>query len=218
MTFKRARAGLTTPKEKSTPWHSRGYLPHFDSDHSIQCVTFRLHDAVPEHVVAGRHAELNLKMEDDALSLELRKRIATYEDQGHGACWLQRPDIAELVETALLFFDGDRYRLIAWCVMPNHVHCVLEPLGHELGAIVQSWKSYTAKRANQLLGRVGRFWMPDYYDRYVRNADHLLRAINYAESNPVKARIVERKEEYRWSSAWRKANARRNDQVVDPVG
>jgi putative DNA methylase len=57
--------------------------------------------------------------------IELRRRIEEYLDAGHGACWLRRPEIAALVEGALRYFDGQRYRLLAWCVMPNHVHTLI---------------------------------------------------------------------------------------------
>ncbi|HPB97339.1 MAG TPA: hypothetical protein PKW66_15580, partial [Polyangiaceae bacterium] len=53
---------------------------------------------------------------------------------GHGNCWLKQPEIASIVEKAWLYFDGQRYRLLVWCVMPNHVHVLIEtfdkfPLG-----------------------------------------------------------------------------------------
>src|SRR5581483_10984806 len=63
---------------------------------------------------------------------------------------------------------GQRYRLLAWCLMPNHVHVVMDMLEGKasLGAIVRSWKSFTARRANEQLGRSGAFWHADYFDRY----------------------------------------------------
>ena len=97
-------------------WHSRGYLPHLDQSGMIQTVTFRLNDSLPSKVVAQWKAELELNPERE---LVLRKRIATVEDEGRGRCWLRQTQIAEVVQGALLHFDGIRYRLIAWCVMPN---------------------------------------------------------------------------------------------------
>ncbi len=86
--------------------------------------------------------------------------------------------------------------------MPNHVHVVLEPAnGHRLGAILHSWKSFTANRANKLIGRTGAFWRDDYFDRYMRDEDHLGRTIGYVERNPVKAGLVDRDSDWRWSSA-----------------
>jgi REP element-mobilizing transposase RayT len=74
-----------------------------------------------------------------------------------------------------LHFDGQRYRLLAWVVMPNHVHVLIETMtGHTLAAVLHSWKSYTAKEANRLLGRTGDFWQPEYFDRFIRDDRHFL--------------------------------------------
>jgi len=115
-------------------WHSRGYLPHFDSPETIQFVTFRLADSLPNSVIES------IRFRDHALP-----RLERELDAGLGTCWLRRPEIASLVEGALLHFDGERYRLLAWCLMPNHVHVVIEMLdGLSLSQIVGSWKSFTA--------------------------------------------------------------------------
>lgn len=118
-----------------------------------------------------------------------------------GSCWLLKPKIANLVEDAFLHFDGDRYRLLAWCVMPNHVHVVVEPVdGNTLSAVLQSWKSFTAKEANRHLSRSGPFWHQDYFDRYMRSESHLETTIAYVENNPVKAGLVETPAAWRWGS------------------
>lgn len=115
------------------------------------------------------------------------------------------PRIASTVQNALLFFDGRRYRLHAWVVMPNHVHALLTPLaGWELGQILHFWKSFTANECNKLLGRHGKFWQKESFDRYVRDERHYHNAVAYIERNPVKAGLCEKPEDWRWSSAyWR---------------
>jgi len=187
-------------------WTSRGYLPHFDSPHVVQSVTFRLVDAVPQHVIANWREELKLsggETASDPRAIELRKRIEKYEDAGYGACYLRDLRVAEVVQKALLHFDGTRYRLIAWCVMPNHVHVLFELLpGFPLAAVLHSWKSFTANEANRLLGRSGTFWQREYYDRFIRDERHLKAAIEYIENNPVKAGLVRSPQEWRFSSAY----------------
>ena len=92
--------------------------------------------------------------------------------------------------------------MIAWCLMPNHVHVIIEIVaGHSLTDIVRSWKSFTARKANDQLGRSGPFWHPDYFDRYMRNEAHLAQTVEYVELNPVKAGLVESADDWLWSSA-----------------
>jgi putative transposase len=180
---------MTQPKG----WHSRGYLPHFDSPETIQFVTFRLADSLPRARIEALRA-----MPDAVLLLDREL------DAGLGECWLRNAEIAELVQESLLHFDGQRYRLLAWCIMPNHVHVVIEPIeGHTLSVIVKSWKSFTSRQANTRLGRTGAFWEADYFDRYMRNEDHLMRTIEYVENNPVKAGLVKEATDWPWSSARR---------------
>ena len=189
-------------------WHSRGYLPHLDEPGMIQSITFRLANSIPIEVLTAWKTELALtggEAADDPRCAELREQIERYADQGHGACWLRHERVAEQVENALMHFDGERYRLLAWSVMPNHVHALIETLpGFPLGDIVHSWKSFTAKQANKLLDRTGKFWMPDYFDRYIRDEKHLATVTDYIEQNPVKAGLVRSAGDWRWSSASKK--------------
>jgi REP element-mobilizing transposase RayT len=184
-----------------TGWTSRGYLPHFDQPDLIQGITFRLADALPVHVVEAW-------MQDPAVKtdVERRTRIETYLNAGHGACYLRDPRIGKLVEGAFQYFDGERYRLIAWVVMPNHVHAMIEvKQGFPLRSIVQSWKSFTAHKANDILDRKGTFWYADYFDRFIRDERHYSNAVAYIHNNPVKAGLVDDPKRWPFSSArlWR---------------
>ena len=135
----------------------------------------------------------------------MHRLIESFLDTGHGACHLRDPRIAALVEGALLFFDGKRYCVHAWVVMPNHIHAVFTPaVGWGLSDIVGSWKSFTAKEANKLLGRAGQLWQEDYFDRYVRNEHHYSRVVEYVELNPVKAKLCETPGEWCFGSARRR--------------
>jgi len=194
-------AGVSPASQSQKGWYSRGYLPHVDVPGLIQSITFRLADSLP-HDVLDRLADEKL---DDA---ERRKRIESFLDAGHGECLLARPEIAQIVENALLHFDGERYRLIAWCVMPNHVHVLIETrAGHPLAAVIHSWKSFTAKEINSMLGRSGEVWQREYFDRYIRDDRHLQAVIKYIEENPVKAKLVMSADDWRFSSAARKEKA-----------
>ncbi len=176
---------------KHKGWHSRNYLPHFDAPGVIQGITYRLEDALPADVL--KTLTEDAKMMDDAAK---RARIEEYLTAGYGACYLRQPRIAKIIEGNWLHFDGKRYKLIAWVVMPNHVHVLIEIFeGYPLDRVIHSWKSYTATQANKILKRKGKFWFTDYYDRYIRDERHFANAVRYIHENPVKAGLVERAED-----------------------
>jgi REP element-mobilizing transposase RayT len=182
---------MTTAQHRG--WTSRGYLPHYDAAGEIQHIVFRLHDSLPSHILAG------------AAKAPVRERFHLLEDaldKGGGARWLQRPAVAEVVQAALLGLDGARYDLEAWCVMPTHVHVLVRQApGWPLADIVQACKSVSSRRANAILGRTGRFWAPDYFDRAVRDERNLETAFAYIEHNPVAAGLCAAPEAWPWSSA-----------------
>ncbi|MEM9480771.1 MAG: transposase [Verrucomicrobiota bacterium] len=174
-------------------WHDRTYLPHWDKEHLIQSITFRLADSLPKHVV-----DEYLEADDETKKMRIIERGL---DQGAGNCWLGDSVIAKTVEDAFLFFDETRYRLLAWVVMRNHVHVVVEQFqGYPLGDVVKSWKNFTARKANKQLNRIGAFWAEDYYDRYIRNVEHLDSVIAYIHENPQKSGLCASAEDWRWSS------------------
>jgi REP element-mobilizing transposase RayT len=185
-------------------WYSRDYLPHFDQQGLIQAITFRLADALPAEKL--QRWELELAHETDLVrDLEKRRRIEAWIDAGHGACWLREDPLAQIVEDALLHFDLERYRLLAWTIMPNHVHILIETQdAWPISGILHSWKTWTAKQINAHLGRTGTVWQRDYHDRYIRDGEHLANVTRYIEQNPVKARLCADAKDWRWGSARRK--------------
>jgi putative DNA methylase len=178
-------------------WYSRGFIPHFDQPGLIQGITFRLADSLPAHVIATMAEEL-----DEKSSEVKRATVEKYLNAGYGACHLREPRIGQFVEGAFLFFDGKRYRLFAWVVMPNHVHVLIQLReGYPMHKIIHSWKSFTANEANKLLGLKGPFWYHEYYDRFIRDQRHFDNAVRYIHENPVKAGLVEKPEDWPFSSA-----------------
>ncbi len=195
--FPSAVQGATQPRFGEVRIRQRGRLPHWEREAGLYFVTFHLADSLPLPVlekivernrilVAAKRAEANLLPEQKVLIAQYSPRkVEEYFDHGIGACFLRDPRIAELVADALRFWHGKRYRLIAWCVMPNHVHVIFRSLpGWALADIVQNWKSYTASEANRIVGRTGAFWQREYYDRLIREEGELDRAIHYVLSNP----------------------------------
>lgn len=166
-------------------WHERGYLPHRDEPGLTQFVTFRLVDSVPADL--RDEWEKLLRIEDDS---EWRTEIEAWLDLGLGDCHLKDERIASLVADALRHFDGDRYRLKAWTIMPNHVHVLFQTHAAPMARVLQSWKQFTGARANRLLGQAGAFWQADYWDTYMRDIEHERRTVRYIRNNPVKAGLT----------------------------
>lgn len=183
---------------------SRGYLPHLEAQEAIYFVTFRLADSLPKELVLQlareRHAIEKASLAGatrpgDLFRLrELRallKKAERYLDRGLGRCLLRDVRVARMVAQAFQHFHGQRYHLLAWCVMPNRVHVLLSPLrGHTLDGILHSWKSYTAHKANTLLGRTGHLWQREYFDHLVRGQSSLRKITLYIRDNPKRAGLL----------------------------
>jgi REP element-mobilizing transposase RayT len=156
-------------------WYSRGYLPHYDGGSITQFITCRLFDSLPRKILERFRLELETREVED-IDREVMILIEKFLDSGYGECFLKKPEVAEIVKNSLRKFDGERYKLIAWVIMPNHIHLLIRPLnGWELDKILQSFKSFTAQEANKLLQRNGKFWMREYFDRRIRDNLHLKR-------------------------------------------
>lgn len=177
-------------------WHERGYLPHRDEPGLTQFVTFQLADSFPQHLRSEWQAALEVE-EDRAR----RKQLEAYLDKGRGECHLRDPIIGRLMDDAIRFYHGKRYELLAWVVMPNHVHTLLKVGDVSVGAIISDLKKYTAREANKRLGRRGKFWAEDLFDMFMRDSAHELRTRRYIEANPVKALLVRDAKEWPWGSA-----------------
>lgn len=188
---------------------SRGYLPHWEIDNAIYFITYRLADSLPRSVIEKLRSEYaaakgGFKLtisEQSRLSEWFHRRLDEFLDSGSGACFLKVPEVAECVIQTWRHFNGVRYDLRAWCVMPNHVHVVAKIFhGADLDRILHSWKSYTSNQANALLQRRGSFWWREYYDHCIRTDMELQRTIRYVVENPAKAGL--RDWPYAWCAGW----------------
>ncbi len=187
-------------ESKKKGWHSRGYLPHFDGD-VMQFITFRLADSLPQSVLRRIEREVEQEKVTDA-PREMRIRSEEYLDSGAGDCILRNPEVATIVRDTILNEHGKTCRVDAWVIMPNHAHVLLLPNADtSLSTIMKSIKGVSSHKINKLLGRPGPVWQPDYFDRYIRDADHYAKALRYIENNPVKAGFCAEPSEWEFSSA-----------------
>jgi putative transposase len=198
-------------------WHERGYLPHCDFPNLVQFVTFRLQDSMP----AARRSEWEHLLKIENLR-ERRMKLEEYLDRGVGQCRLRNKHLADLTEKSLLHFHKDRYELLAWCIMPNHVHVLVNVRMTPLRKLMQSWKRFTSTQATVILterrsptrrvdglasnepGRRPAFqlqWQREYWDTFMRNEEQEKKAIRYIENNPVKAKLSHTPTDWAFSSA-----------------
>jgi len=198
-------------------FHHRDHLPHLKREGGSYFVTFRLTGTLPATVLEQLKREREIIIaqalaakrpltwqEQEELFRWYSTRVDQYLDAGHGECWLRQPAVAQIVANALRFHAGQRFDLLAWVVMPNHVHAVLRPLpDFTLSEILKSWKGFSAREANRVLGRSGDFWQGESYDHLIRDDEDLHRCCHYTTMNPVTARLCERPEDWPWSSAYR---------------
>ena len=179
------------PEPRFVDIRSRGRLVHWLIDDAVYFITFGLRDAMPLHVLDEffREREQLLRgtqnvAERARLDRVFGVRIDRQLDEIRGSCILR--EHGELVAGALRFFDGERYALHAWCVMPNHVHALLHiARGADVPKIVHSWKSWTAHK----IGR-GVIWQREYFDRVIRSPEELSDTRQYIRNNPSKAGLM----------------------------
>jgi type I restriction enzyme R subunit len=112
-------------------------------------------------------------------------------DTCRGACVLRRPELSGIVARSLHHFDGDRYLLLDYVVMPNHAHLLVAfPDEGSMLAQCESWKHYTAAQVNRRLGQRGRFWQQDGFDHLVRSEEQFEYLRDYIAQNPKKAGLL----------------------------
>lgn len=208
-------------KEIKTFYKNR--LPHLAPIGATFFVTFRLGDSLPQKLVAK--LKLEMEMEAEIIRLEkekpenyeaaiIRQRKLFFKEydyqldvKPYGECYLKQPKVAQIVIDKIHEMDGEKYDLLAYCIMPNHVHLLFDfsvqivdengfyltqtPEDYiQLDKVMQLIKGNTAYHANQLLGRKGKFWQKDSYDHYVRSEKEFWNIVHYILQNPVKAGLV----------------------------
>ena len=177
----------------------RSRLPHWHAEHAIYFVTWRLFDSLPVHVLERLRAERDAAREQISrmrgsvtfpeqrmLDAALTEACEKFLDQNVGECYLRDHRAAQIVADALNHFDGTRYLLFAWSVMPNHVHAVFSSVeGWDTSRILHSLKGFTSREINKILGRNGTLWQAESFDRCVRDSQELERTIDYVLGNPA---------------------------------
>jgi type I restriction enzyme R subunit len=180
----------------------RHRLPHWQQGSVYYFVSWRLADSLPKEKLARWTQEKNIWLQknpppwnsetETEYHERFSHRIDDWLDAGEGSCLIKDPLLGRRVTNALLHYENERYLMDSFVIMPNHVHVLfrlIEP--HRLEVVVKSWKGFTAREINELLQRRGRLWQEDYWDRLIRDEDHLLKCREYIRNNPTKARLAQ---------------------------
>ncbi len=187
--------------QRDSPGQSdRRNLPHWRLSGVFNYVTWRLFDSLPQEKLNAwrteKHAWLvqHPKPWNASTASQYRdlfpKRLDGWLDAGYGGCHLRRAECAQIVSNALHFFDGIRYDLASYVVMPNHVHALfLLRDGMALERVTRSIKGFTAREINKVLGRSGTLWQHEGFDHLLRGVQQLEGCLTYIRRNPEDAAL-----------------------------
>lgn len=207
-------------------------LPHYDISGSIYFITFCLANSIPKHIIIRMKYQYsdglkyidqikNNKLKMDILS-EFRfeyflKYEKVLETEKYCEYFLKNKKIAQIVADSIIFYDDNKYKLIAYTIMSNHVHLIIKPIWkaasktekndsfllddapYTISKIMQNIKKYSAKEANSILRNQGQFWQRENYDHIIRDENELYRTVEYVLNNPLKARLVDNIEDWKWN-------------------
>ncbi|TAE14601.1 MAG: hypothetical protein EAZ95_09705 [Bacteroidetes bacterium] len=202
----------------------RRNLPHYYPKGRKFFVTFRLADTIPQIKLdewkqwydeeAGKirhNTLLNNEEKDLQTDILQKKHYALYDgylDNNQNIQYLSNPAVADIVKNAILYYENQYYQTLSFCIMPNHVHWVFDTAIQmnntikeykNLNYFVPSIKGFTAKECNKVLGRTGAFWQKESYDRVIRNAQEEENILRYVWTNPTKAGLVSKNEEWTYN-------------------
>ncbi|MFA3783272.1 transposase [Melioribacteraceae bacterium 4301-Me] len=204
------------------------HLPHYQFPGYSYHVVFRLKNSIPLKVIEKLKIEKERELSKIASlpqGYDKKDKYLKYQqnyflqfdsllaNNSNGPKWLSIEEVAEIVREAIHYRDNKVYDLICYTIMPNHVHVIFTPLVKQernivsqqttknfvVTKILQELKKHTALECSKILGASGAFWQGESYDHMIRNENELLETISYVLNNPVKAGLVEKWEEWKWS-------------------
>ncbi|MBK7444904.1 MAG: transposase [Ignavibacteria bacterium] len=195
----------------------RRNLPHITLNQKAYFITFWLHRSIPTDVMkmikSNYDAECRLLLNIKEVNFR-KKKIYDLQKKYFGIFdgyldksesngkYLNDMRIANMISESIKYRDKKEYELLAYSIMPNHVHLVIyvERFVKPLHKILQSLKRHTARQGNIILNRTGNpFWHSESYDHYVRDYWELSRILDYTINDPAKAGLVNKAEDWKWS-------------------
>jgi REP-associated tyrosine transposase len=201
----------------------RRNLPHYQPQEAIYSIVFRLAGSLPNEIIIKLMGE---RLSQEKLAKKLTDRNETIDgirreyffkfdafldSSATSPHWLRDDTIAGIISGAIHFLGTTRYTIIAYTIMPNHVHLIIvlrekatrnhsyRNMPYVLTKILHSLKRFTAREANKVLQRRGAFWQHESYDHVIRNSEELRKTVEYVINNPVAAKLATRWEDWRWT-------------------
>ena len=165
----------------------RRNLPHINPENAVFFITYRLAGSIPRQFI-----DKYLNQKKETASDNYFTEFDDYLDKQTGH--LHHKEIAKIIEESLNYYNKKQYGIIAYCIMPNHVHILINTNNfpyRNLFSIMKSIKGVSARKINKLLNKKGQFWHHESYDRMVRDRNELANTIAYIKNNPVKAGLVQ---------------------------
>ncbi len=179
-------------------------LPHWELEGSTYFITFHVLPDIAKLYPLINPERLRYPTQNDPVGhafqpASFQPAFTNLGDVGHAFQPASPP--ASIVEESIWFGYGERYFLDAYVVMPDHVHLLLTPLPEwRLGKILMGMKGYTAWEINKIIKRKGSYWQDENFDHLIRNEADWLDKFHYIHENPVRAGLVEKAEDYPFSS------------------
>ena len=176
-------------------FYKHGNLPHFDNALALQFITFVLSDAAPRQ---QKSRSIPLESENGEAFFQL---IDNELDRCRGTCLLRKKEYAAEVVAVIQDTHDLAIDLMAWVIMPNHVHLLIRQHdGIRLGDVICKIKSRSARRINLRRGSSGKVWQIGFFDRLMRCDGHMWNTIEYIHNNPVAAGLVPTQKDWPFSS------------------
>ncbi|MCC8175869.1 MAG: transposase [Bacteroidales bacterium] len=169
-------------------------IPHWHQPDKLQFVTFRLGDSLPQPILRELKEQKQRWMEDNPepwtpdqmreYHNHFTQKVDRWLDQGYGACYLGRKEVANYFVTKMLEFHSREWCVWAYVVMPNHVHLLLQAInGENLRASLGRFLNITSHEINKMVERKGTLWQREPFDRIVRNEGHYINVLRYMGKN-----------------------------------
>jgi putative transposase len=128
----------------------------------------------------------------------------------------KRGDFTAFLEALGELKERKPFHLYGYCLLDNHFHLLLRPMGATISRIMQSLLVSHTQRYHRHYRSGGHVWQGRFKSPVIQNDEHLLTVLRYIEANPLRAGLVERAEEYPWSS-YRAHGLGEVNNLLDPL-